>query len=804
MRTVIAIVLVSLAPVAQERFLVKDGQPMAQIIVTEQPPRMTRLAAEELRDYVQKISGAELPITTTPADGAVNVYVGRSAHTDRLGIMDKGLDYGAYRVVSGPDWLVLLGHDSDFTPPQPFKTTYNDHDRVLKEWDALTRDKWLFPHTLLFKKRSKSLGWWDYDRRGSLNAVYGYLRSLGVRWYMQGDLGEIVPKQTTIALPRIDQTVRPDFAVREFGPYSPVWIGDPKESILWRLRMGLNAGDEHLGLSASRWLGHGICLAHGREETKRDHPEYFVLYNGKRFTGGKHSKYGKPCLSSPELFAANVRFIQDFFRVYPDEPMVSVMPADGYVRLCECPLCKGKDDPERGPKGFLADYVWDYVNRVAIEIGKTNPGKKIVCFAYGPYLLPPKRLTKLSPNLAVGFCQHRAMYHDPEMKKMYLDARQGWLDRLTSGELYLWEYYLYSRPGRTYEGVPVFFPHAISEDLKLLKGKAIGEGVEQSRAHGTGIHAPGFNHLNAYITSRLYWDADQDVDAMLAEYYRLFYGPAADQMKGFIEYSEAHWHEMLDNPKPITQALSLLDAAQKAAGDTVYGQRIALLADYVAPLRQLQNRLELDRTNVPACRALSATAKQITVDGKLDEPCWQGISTYPLRELETGRRPFFHTTFRMLWTGDALYVGITCQDFPNRPLNIATRESDSMGIWDGDNVEILLETQNHCYYQIAVNPAGAVTDADREQDIDTRWSANAECATHVGESGWTVEIRLPLAKEGKPGGIQGRMPSETYPWFLNVCRQRVRPTGTELSAFSPTGKPTFHDRLKFAVLTTRP
>jgi hypothetical protein len=236
----------------------------------------------------------------------------------------------------------------------------------------------------------------------------------------------------------------------------------------------------------------------------------------------------------------------------------------------------------------------------------------------------------------------------------------------------------------------------------------------------------------------------------------------------------------------------------------VYGQRIALLADYVQPLKQLQSRLELDRTGVPACRALSAKAKQITVDGKLDEPCWQGISTYSLREVETGRHPFFRTTFRMLWTGDALYVGINCQDFPKRPLNIATRENDSMGIWDGDNVEILLETQGHAYYQIAINPAGAITDVDRANDIDTRWSANATCAAHVGESGWTVEIRLPLAKEGKVGGIEGRLPSETYPWFINVCRQRLRATGTELSAFSPTGKPDFHDRLKFATLTTRP
>ena len=785
-----------------DAFLVSNGQSKARIVIAEKPPRMVKLAAEELRDYLLKISGAHVPIETEPVAGMISIYVGKSPQAERLGITADGLRYGAYRMVSGKDWLVLLGQDSDFTPPQPFKTTYKDHDRVIEEWDALTGEQWLFPHTLLFKKRSKELGWWDYDERGSLNAVYGFLRSLGVRWYMQGELGEVVPKLASIPLPKLDQTVRPDFPVRQFGPYSPVWIGDPKESILWRLRLGLNPGRDHLGLVASRWLGHGICLVHGRDEVKRDHPEYFALYGGKRFTGGKFSKYGKPCLSSPGLFAANVKFIRSFFRIYPDEPMISVMAADGYTRICECPLCRGKIDPERSPKGHLSNYVWDYVNRVALEVRKTHPDKKIVCFAYGSYLLPPQRIAKLSPNLAVGFCQHRASFGNPETEKFYLDARKGWLEKLTSGEFYLWEYYLYSRPGRTYEGIPVFYPHAISRDLKLLKGVSLGEMVEQTRARGTGIHAPAFNHLNAYFTSRLYWDADQDVDALLAEYCRDFYGPAAPQMKAFIGFAETHWQQMLTDPKPISQALALLAAAQEAAGDSIHGQRIAGLADYVAPIAQLRDRLAKGRTDVPSCRVLDSDIKGFKLDGRLNEPFWQNTSTYPLREVETGRQPFLPTRFRMVWRRDALYLGIRCQELRGKPPNIATTEDGNFGIWEGDTVEILLETQTHAYYQIAVNPGGALIDADRRQGIDTSWSSGAKAAVHVGAGYWSIELRIPLAKDGTPGGIAGRKPSETYPWFINVCRQRARDNGTELSAFSPPGKPGFHFPMKFGKLTS--
>ena len=48
--------------------------------------------------------------------------------------------------------------------------------------------------------------------------------------------------------------------------------------------------------------------------------------------------------------------------------------------------------------------------------------------------------------------------------------------------------------------------------------------------------------------------------------------------------------------------------------------------------------------------------------------------------------------------------------------------------------------------------------------------------------------------------LTGKRPTETYPWYFNVCRQRIRPAGNDLWAFSPTGKKHFHDVMKFARL----
>ena len=72
------------------------------------------------------------------ADVPAHIYVGRSAETDKLKISDEGLKGGAFRMVSGKDYLVLLGHDKDFILPQYALHNYKD----TPEWDARTGEHW--------------------------------------------------------------------------------------------------------------------------------------------------------------------------------------------------------------------------------------------------------------------------------------------------------------------------------------------------------------------------------------------------------------------------------------------------------------------------------------------------------------------------------------------------------------------------------------------------------------------------------------------------------------------------------------
>ena len=788
-----------------ETKLVDDGKPCADIVISDKPPRAVKLAAAELQTYIEKISGAKLAIVNVPGnDVTAHIYVGRSEYTDKFNISDEGLKCGAFRIVSGKDWLALLGHDKNFVFPPYVHRSYDDIQRATKEWDERTGEHWGNPFwgMRLYRQYNAKVGVSDCDEHGTLNAVYEFLRGLGVRWYMPGDLGEIVPERKTIAIAAVDKTVSPDFGYRNLGDYSPTFDAGTQDAIMYRLRLGL---EPITGLPGP----HGMNDVNGREEVKKAHPEFYRNHQ----TPAPNDLYFASCFSSPELFDYTVKYARALFDIYPDIKAVSFWPNDGFS-MCQCDLCKGKETPQRGGAGVASDYVWDFVERVARELYKTHPDRKVICGAYGAYTLPPEKIAKFSPNVMVGIMDTRSYFKDPEVHARALETRKGFQGRVMPGNLYTYNHYLDS-PSR----LPSYFPHVIAEDLHSLKGISEGDYIELAQGQGaTGMHAPGFNHLNVYVTARYYWDADQDIEALLNEYYEKFYGPAAKEMKAFIEYSEANWQRMDKEADAAARALELLSAARKAAGDTVYGKRVDLLVEYCKePLTQLRDRLARGRDkDLPKIQAMNYDAKKtdIKLDGKFYDKLWKDavwlwFQHGSLSEVETGRAPYMGTSFTVGWADNALYLGITCAERDPKGMKIGTAKNDDMALYDGDFVELLLETQVHSYYRIAIAPNGVMLDADMKTGApETVWSSKVEASTYIGDGFWSVEMRIPMdydvAKAVDPlNGVVGYKPTDLYPFSVNLCRQRVRKGGIERSAFSPTGKPGFYELEKFGKMIVR-
>ncbi|MCB1061808.1 MAG: hypothetical protein KDN20_02670, partial [Verrucomicrobiae bacterium] len=317
--------------------LVEKGEPRAEIIIDENPSRTTRLAAAELQHYFEKISGAKLVIQTKPTpDVPLQIYVGQSSHTEKLGISAEGLEAGAYRIVSGDHWLVLIGDDSEFTPIPPFAQNNGDIPRAREEWQKIAGAPYGLPNAGLYKNRlrlpgdlgkpegattekNETLEIWGLDERGSFNGVCGLLRRLGVRWYLPGELGEVVPTLNTIELPTIDETVRPDFPLRQFNfRFGTAGV----DTSMWAMHLGTRQNEK-------LQIAHGLSNMTNNEAVFAAHPEWFALYGGKRDFKPGNSKC-QLCYSNDELFRETVRYARAQLDQFQLES-VSIMPPDGYT-----------------------------------------------------------------------------------------------------------------------------------------------------------------------------------------------------------------------------------------------------------------------------------------------------------------------------------------------------------------------------------------------------------------------------------------------------------------------------------------
>lgn len=808
MFVLVVILSISASANSDEKSIVEDGKPNAEIMIAENAKRMVALGALELRYYLEKMTGAKLPIVTKPDDNyPVKIYVGESEYAKEKGVTASGLQYEAFRMVSGDNWLALVGEDADFEPLQPFVRQPSEMNSVIDEWDKLVAEhgggKWSLPFPLQYKewwnpkdydeKMSKrygadtkhvwnprsleysrsyqgsgaGAGFWYPDRGGSMNAVCEFLRSLGVRWYMPHEVGEVVPKFKSVSLPKIEKTVRPDFQVRSWNLYNfngPFYPGD-----IWVKRLGMNTGIATLGYARSaHFAGHARVYS----RMKDSHPEYIALYKGKR---DSHMA----CYSSEGLAEETVRHAKFMYDHY-GQPAVSLWPADGF-RKCECELCRDKTPSE---------LVWGFVNRVAGELYKTHPDRLVVCGAYTPYVDPPSTIKNLSPNVLVFIANRgRPLFDNPEKWKNYWDSVESWKSitapkRIIRGDNNRWGLRGSRGPGKP--DFPIIHPRQLAKDLHDLKGISIGERGEVSQTQARWA-APGCDHLTLYVQARLVWDADRDVEEILEEYYRLFYGPAEKEAREALEFAQAKYKRMdrsnyngTCNPQNVSiqtqiKLVELLRKAREVAGDTIYGQRIDVILGELLELENLQAELKkLQEEGDFRAEAMEIEASNLQADG--DE-----ARTYKLQKSlftawsQQEPEPELETTFSVRWTEKSLIFDMHCKEPDMESLRIGE------SVWEGDSIVLLLESPNHSYYQIEVDPDGRVFDADRWGSVVTKWSSMADVKIEKGDDFWRAVISIPIAISGEEGAegdplnyVVGPRIQPGGEWFFNLARRRPR------------------------------
>jgi hypothetical protein len=150
---------------------------------------------------------------------------------------------------------------------------------------------------------------------------------------------------------------------------------------------------------------------------------------------------------------------------------------------------------------------------------------------------------------------------------------------------------------------------------------------------------------------------------------------------------------------------------------------------------------------LPASRAIGP----IVLDGKLDEGSWAAATIakgFIQNDPREGQPATFDTEVRLLYDDDALYIGVfAIDDQPAQIIVNELRKDFNTGTADGFSVIIDSFHDERNGYQFAINPSGAKWDAQTSnegRDTNANWDGIWDVGTHIGETGWYAEIKIPF------------------------------------------------------------
>ena len=185
----------------------------------------------------------------------------------------------------------------------------------------------------------------------------------------------------------------------------------------------------------------------------------------------------------------------------------------------------------------------------------------------------------------------------------------------------------------------------------------------------------------------------------------------------------------------------------------------------------------------PTARATRA-AGPIRLDGRPIEPAWaaaEPITTFTQTDPEEGRPASQPTEVRILYDDEALYIGAVLRDTGPIARRLARRDTYMP---DSDWFGVALDTyhDHRTAYRFMVNPAGVRADEllspGNEERGDDSWDPVWDVAVEVTDSGWTVEMRIPLSQLRF-----GRR--ETQVWGIQIEREIARRQESAVFAFTP-------------------
>jgi len=507
-----------------EHVLVLDGGPQATIVVADEPlmthvrtyavkdgrtrsrPVYTHEFAGDLRDWIEKATGAKLPIVSAsqcPRKGTLILF-GESGLTKQRGFDCREMPPEGLRIVGFERGVALLG---DVTRAD--------------ERGARVRDV-----TDLWTDEPNQLPEGCVDR-GIGHCTYIFLEKLlGFRFVEPVDVssdnveqGTVIPKRSTVSIPAdLQFEAAPDFPYR-FGVLIDRSVGMPQAFRCFRT-----------GASVDLTVNHTHTMWH-RVYGKK-HPGIFAPQkDGVPYFRNPRVKPGMKCAlryAHPKVLDIEIQHI-DYYdrtgeravpgRVYATPQTIMFCPADGKW-IDHSPEAKPWIDLSKDLFASQSDLVFQYVAKLARHAQKYWPQRRVVAAAYNRYRCPPSSRVRLPNNVDImlAMCRSSAM----TTQRVYWDENEdvidGWHELLGKdrNRLAVWDYLCWPQ---VFTNAPVLYPHRLRAWLRHYRNKISGMFVNGGAHHR-------INHLMYQVWHKLLWDVDMDVDAFIDSHCRDYYGPA--------------------------------------------------------------------------------------------------------------------------------------------------------------------------------------------------------------------------------------------------------------------------------------
>ena len=731
-----------------------------EVVVEAGAKPVVVFAADEMTNFLSRVLGAPVPVVSAPSGGGTaSLILGEGELAKAAGVAVGGRARDSFAIAAKGNRIYIVGRDD---PKFDIRANLRNGDG----------------HGPLFVPGCE---------RATLFGVYDFLElEAGCRFYFPDELGEIVPRRDEIRVADGERVVTPSFLIRD-----PYFGGDGR----WFCETDPQKGRARV--KSMEWLRlrmatMDIPCCHGSQWFRipqrfaKTHPEYLALkQNGDRYDDPTAFAAYQYCWSNPGLQETLYQDVKAYLTGQPAssrgltgwaincrERYVDIMPDDSF-QGCWCKGCQAAYHREKGPH-YATELIWGVTAKIAQRLQDEGIDGQICQMAYLPYGRVPDFALPTNVHCMVADAGPWSVAK-PDMLAAGEEKMRVWAEKL-GHKIWSWTYP--HKFGQTaIKGLPSMGPRAWGAYYKRMAPYIFGSFAECES------DCAFFNHLNYIVFSRVCWDTDVDVEAVIDEYHNLMFGDAAPEMKKFYDALETNWVYRITGRIAETELGPVASPpSARELWTRIYSsaERARLSGLFDAALANVQagsleaRRIELVRRELFDGLVLAAekwekkaaTVETDVYDSRLGYPLLATVNTHGKMR---GKPPKTRTEIRLRRTKSDFIVEWDCEEPEMDKVKCLDRPDDDGDMWLENGVECWMNPSDDgkTVYQIILTSKGKVFDTKYvfnglRAKGDAKWNSGAKRFVETTEKGWKARLEIPLS---------------SLPWIkerfrANFCRNR--------------------------------